>query len=79
LATQLGGNATFQDRLVKPIILACRDAGDLVLDPFARSGTTCRIAKEKGRHYLGIELNPEYAAMAARAVGLHVESVPLNA
>jgi DNA modification methylase len=42
----------------------------LVLDPFAGSGTTCRIAKENGRRFIGIELNPEYAKMAANLVGV---------
>ena len=60
--------ATFPDRLVQPIILACSNFGDLVLDPFAGSGTTCRIARENGRRFIGIELNPDYAKMAAIAV-----------
>jgi site-specific DNA-methyltransferase (adenine-specific) len=57
--------ATFPDRLVRPIVLACSNPGDLVLDPFAGSGTTCRIAHETGRRFIGIELNPEYAKMAS--------------
>jgi DNA modification methylase len=65
--------ATFPDRLVKPILLACSNVGDWVMDPFAGSGTTCRIAKETGRQFIGIELNPEYAQMAANAVGLTAE------
>ena len=40
------------------------DKTDIVLDPFAGAGTTCLVAKELGRQYLGIELNPEYAKMA---------------
>ena len=39
------------------------DAG-VVLDPFAGSGTTCYVARSLGRHYIGIELNPEYVKMA---------------
>ncbi len=66
--------ATFPERLVKPIILACSDPGDLVLDPFAGSGTTCRIALESGRRCVGIELNPDYAQMAADSVGAVVEA-----
>ena len=66
--------ATFPDHLVKPIILACSSAGDLVLDPFAGSGTTCRIAKETGRRFIGIELNPDYAEMAAKATETKVIS-----
>src|SRR5260370_40255476 len=65
--------ATFPDRLVRPIILACSNVGDLVLDPFTGSGTTCRIAKETGRQFIGIELNSEYAEMAARAAGAKVD------
>lgn len=37
-----------------------------VLDPFAGAGTTLYVAKELGRHYIGIELNPEYVDMATR-------------
>jgi site-specific DNA-methyltransferase (adenine-specific) len=73
--------ATFPDRLVRPIILACSNPGDLVLDPFAGSGTTCRVAREEGRRTIGIELNPEYAALAATASNALVEvhSSPSNA
>ena len=35
-----------------------------VLDPFFGAGTTGLVAKRLGRDFLGIELNPEYAAMA---------------
>jgi len=66
--------ATFPDRLVKPIIVACSSDGDLVLDPFAGSGTTCRIAREIGRRFIGIELNPDYAEMAAKATETRVTS-----
>lgn len=41
----------------------------LVLDPFAGSGTTLRVARELGRDALGIELHPEYAALAAERAG----------
>jgi len=36
----------------------------VVLDPFAGSGTTLYVARKLGRHYIGIELNPEYVKMA---------------
>jgi len=36
----------------------------VVLDPFAGVGTVPLVARENGRDYLGIELNPEYAALA---------------
>lgn len=36
----------------------------VVLDPFAGTGTTCAVAARLGRDYLGVELNPHYAALA---------------
>jgi DNA modification methylase len=60
----VGHYAAFSAQMVKPLIEACSTAGDLVLDPFAGSGTTCVAAAELGRRCLGIELNPEYAQMA---------------
>lgn len=59
--------AAFPPQLVEPFVQACSRIGELVLDPFAGSGTTCGVAARLGRRYLGIELNPEYARMAAIA------------
>lgn len=39
-----------------------------VLDPFNGSGTTGVVALRYHRHYIGIEINPEYAAMAERRI-----------
>lgn len=39
-----------------------------VLDPFVGSGTTGVVAKQLGRSFIGIELNPEYAAMARKRI-----------
>ena len=39
-----------------------------VLDPFLGSGTTAQVALALGRSCVGIELNPEYAALARRRV-----------
>jgi len=36
-----------------------------VLDPFAGAGTVGVVARQKGREFVGIELNPTYAEMAA--------------
>lgn len=38
--------------------------GDLVLDPFLGSGTTAIAAQKLGRHYVGIEISPEYVQRA---------------
>lgn len=44
----------------------------LVLDPFAGSGTTLKVARELGRDALGIELHAGYAALARDRAGLEV-------
>ena len=49
------------ERLLGRIIEACSNPDELVLDPFAGSGTTLAVAKKLGRHYLGFELSKEYA------------------
>jgi len=45
----------------------------IVLDPFAGAGTTALVAKDLGRRFIGIELNPDYVAMAQHRVGLTVD------
>jgi DNA modification methylase len=49
------------ERLLGRIIEACSKPRDLVLDPFAGSGTTLAVAKKLGRRYLGFELSKKYA------------------
>jgi DNA modification methylase len=55
--------ATFPPALIEPCILAGSRHGDIVLDPFMGSGTTAQVALQYGRHYLGCELNPDYASL----------------
>ena len=60
--------ATFPPDLIRPCILAGSRKNDIVLDPFMGSGTTAIVAIEEERRYLGIELNPNYAAIAQRRI-----------
>ncbi|HNA49159.1 MAG TPA: site-specific DNA-methyltransferase [Zoogloea sp.] len=57
--------ATFPPDLIRPCVLASSQPGDYVLDPFFGSGTVGLVCRDEERHYLGIELNPEYVALAA--------------
>lgn len=45
------------------VTLVSRD-GQVVVDPFCGTGTTCSAAKDLGRHYVGIEKNPRWADVA---------------
>jgi site-specific DNA-methyltransferase (adenine-specific) len=42
--------------------------GGIVLDPFMGSGTTGVAAVQEGFRFIGIELNPEYVAIAERRI-----------
>ncbi|MBX9681504.1 MAG: site-specific DNA-methyltransferase [Gemmataceae bacterium] len=48
------------ERVLERIIRVSSNEGDLVLDPFAGSGTTLSVAKKLGRDWLGFELSPQY-------------------
>jgi modification methylase len=54
------------ESLLHRVILAATNPGDLVLDPFFGTGTSGVVAKKLGRHYLGIERDETYAAIAEK-------------
>lgn len=51
---------------------------DIILDPFAGSGTTCMAARILNRRYIGIEINEEYAKIARARIKLHQEQMKLT-
>ncbi|NMC06060.1 MAG: adenine-specific DNA-methyltransferase [Candidatus Lokiarchaeota archaeon] len=61
------------ERLLEIPILASTDPGDVVLDPFAGSFTTCAVAQRLGRWSIGIEIEEEYFKMGLRRLGLATE------
>jgi len=62
--------AVFPEALVEPCVLAGSEVGDVVLDPFCGSGTTGVVAQRLGRDFVGVELNPEYAEIALKRIGV---------
>ena len=60
--------AMFPEALARDHILSWSNAGDLVLDPFIGSGTTAKMAKETGRHWIGIDISDEYCKLAEKRV-----------
>lgn len=59
-----GHPAPFPIALAKDHVASWSNPGDVILDPFAGSGTTLKAAKELNRQWCGIEINPEYCAIA---------------
>lgn len=53
-------SATFPESLPTWFIKLFTEEGDIVLDPFAGSGTTLTAAKKLNRHSIGIDINDEY-------------------
>jgi len=66
--------ATMPPKLARLCILAGCPTGGTVIDPFSGAGTTGLVASNLNRKYVGIELNPGYAAMSLRRIQ---ESAPL--
>lgn len=52
--------AVFPEKLVRECIVAGSRPNDVILDPFAGSGTVGKVAIEENRGFVGIEINPEY-------------------
>ncbi|HEX7393391.1 MAG TPA: site-specific DNA-methyltransferase, partial [Anaerolineaceae bacterium] len=67
-AKKIGHPAPFPIELAKRVIKLYSYVGDVVLDPFAGSGTTCAAAKVLGRHYVGIERVEEYCQLAEKRI-----------
>jgi len=58
--------APFPYEFARDMIATWTNEGDIVLDPFSGSGTTVDAARELGRKYIGIEVNPEYVEISQK-------------
>jgi site-specific DNA-methyltransferase (adenine-specific) len=63
-ARKIGHPAPFPEELPHRLVQLYTFRGDIVLDPFVGSGTTCLAAQADGRGYVGYEINPDYAQRA---------------
>ncbi len=66
------------EALLHRILMATTVRGDVVLDPFFGTGTTGAVARRLGRHFIGIEQDPGYAAGALRRIAA-AKPLPIEA
>tara|TARA_B100000459_G_scaffold69533_1_gene38430 strand:+ start:1899 stop:2855 length:957 start_codon:yes stop_codon:yes gene_type:complete len=67
-ASRVNHPAPFPVELPKRCIEMYSFAGDVVLDPFNGSGSTCVAAKMTGRIYIGVDLSPDYCSLAQKRI-----------
>ena len=67
-AKQENHPAPFPEELPRRCIRLYSFVGDTVLDPFAGSGTTLKVARELGRNSIGYEINPEFESLIREKV-----------
>ena len=65
------------EELLRKIVLASSNPGDLVVDPFIGAGTTAVVAEQLGRKWKGCDISHEYCQWAARRIEL-VEDWPVE-
>ncbi|MBN1592513.1 MAG: site-specific DNA-methyltransferase [Candidatus Coatesbacteria bacterium] len=59
-----GHHNQIPETYMQRVIMGCSNEGDLVLDPFLGSGTTCTVARALNRRSIGIEFSEPTAASA---------------
>jgi site-specific DNA-methyltransferase (adenine-specific) len=59
--------------LLERIIKASSNPGDVVLDPFSGTFTTCFVAQQLNRHFIGIEIQEEYFKIGLRRLHIATE------
>lgn len=74
-AKREGHPAPFPDELPKRIIKIHTFVGDTVLDPFAGSGTTSKVAKGLGRNSIAYDINDDYLETFKKKVGWNQQSL----
>jgi len=60
--------AMFPEQLAHDHIISWSNEGDIVFDPMCGSGTTCKMAKQLGRNFIGIDISEEYCEIARRRI-----------
>ncbi len=73
-ARSIGHPAPFPEELPHRLIQLYTFEGDVVLDPFCGSGTTCLAALKDGRRYIGYDTEQQYLDLAQARMDAHLRS-----
>lgn len=76
-ARQIGHPAPFPEELPHRLIQLYSFKGDVVLDPFVGSGTTCLSAIKDKRNYVGYDIEPEYVKLAEKRISNYTNQLRL--
>ncbi len=64
--------------IIQKMVEISTNLNDLILDPFLGSGTTAVAALRTGRRFIGIEISPEYCAIAQKRVDAEMAQLKLD-
>ncbi len=76
-AKRIGHPAPFPEELPHRLIQLYTFIGDVVLDPFCGSGTTCLSALKSGRHYVGYDIEEKYIELATERIKAYADQTRL--
>jgi len=76
-AERVGHPAPFPIELPYRCIQLYTFKGEVVLDPFCGVGSTCIAAIKTGRHFIGIDINPEYVEKAKKRISEYLSQTKL--
>jgi site-specific DNA-methyltransferase (adenine-specific) len=76
-AKRIGHPAPFPEELPHRLIQLYTYVGDVVLDPFCGSGTTCLSAVKSGRHYIGYDIEEKYIELANERIRQYTDQIRL--
>ena len=65
--------AMFPEQLAHDHIISWSNEGDIVFDPMCGSGTTCKMAKQLGRNFIGIDISEEYCEIARKRIAKYTQ------
>lgn len=70
--------AVFPEEISDRIVLSTTDENEVVLDPFSGSGTLCKVAKARARHFIGFEISPLYHQESVQRLALQARGELLS-